>query len=76
MVEVIGQLAPIPYVEAGVGISIKVCYFFGTGVKRFYAFFWDRLSTDSYSKILRCALSDRCRPSTQHLHHGAWSSSV
>jgi hypothetical protein len=46
MVEVIGRSAPIPYVEARVGISIKICCFFGTGVKRVYAgFFWDRLST-------------------------------
>jgi hypothetical protein len=45
MVEVIGRSAPIPYVEARVGISIKICCFFGTGVKRVYAdFFWDRLS--------------------------------
>jgi hypothetical protein len=39
MVEVIGQSAPIPYVEARVGISIKVCCFFGMGVKCFYAVF-------------------------------------
>jgi energy-converting hydrogenase Eha subunit G len=48
MVEVIGRSAPIPYVEARVGISIKICCFFGTGVKRVYAgFFWDRLSSVS-----------------------------
>jgi hypothetical protein len=46
MVEVIGRSAPIPYVEARVGISFKICCFFGTGVKRVYAgFFWDRLSS-------------------------------
>jgi hypothetical protein len=28
MVEVIGRSAPIPYVEAHVGISIKICCFF------------------------------------------------
>jgi hypothetical protein len=40
MVEVIGRSTPIPYIEACVGISIKICCFFGTGVKRFYAVFF------------------------------------
>jgi hypothetical protein len=40
MVEVIGRSASIPYVEARVGISIKICCFFGTGVKRVYAGFF------------------------------------
>jgi hypothetical protein len=41
MVDVIGRSASIPYVEARVGISIKICcFFFGTGVKRFYAVFF------------------------------------
>jgi hypothetical protein len=32
------------YIEARVGISIKICCFFGMDVKRFYAVFLDRLS--------------------------------
>jgi hypothetical protein len=61
MVEVIGRSAPIPYVEERVGISIKICCFFGTGVKRVYAvFFGDRLSTREARRVIAGLCIKKC----------------